>query len=557
MTALLHPGVFVQEVPSGVRSIEGVPTSTTIFVGETERGPVAPTKILNAGDYARLFGSQLRHSGSSGGAVRVAMRYEVDLFFQNGGNTAYVLRVLASAPGSPPNTTGLPPIGGRSPFLVASSPGQWGNHVFAVITLSPSTPVTSPPNASPRFRVTVYYQSPGAAPQFVEDFDRLTTINTDENFVVDVLSRSLYVRWLVDPVNGPAAAPTTFDSWPTSHKVTELTVSDLANITNTGTGATTNVAQFTTPSSNLDTTADDTTVGLALPALDGIDDAAIIVGATEKWVAGTAFATGAVQTYYGEFQSYVDNRPKQDLFFIGDVPSFSNDVSGTAATADVVTHVNTINHSTFVGLYWPHLVIADPVGATATSTITVPPSGAVAGIFSRIDNSRGVWKAPAGVEATVNGLTRMGFDIIDQQQDSLNPIGVNVVRLIPGAGTVVWGSRTTRPDSEWRYVPVRRTAMFLRKSIFNGIQFAVFEPNDTALWATLRATIGAFMETQFRNGAFAGTTTNDAFFVKVDSETTTPADQAAGIVNILVGFAPLRPAEFVVVKLSQKTATAA
>jgi uncharacterized protein len=145
----------------------------------------------------------------------------------------------------------------------------------------------------------------------------------------------------------------------------------------------------------------------------------------------------------------------------------------------------------------------------------------------------------------------------DLHSDELNPKGVNALRQIPGAGRVVWGARTMLPSSEWRYVPVRRTAIFLRTSIYNGIQWAVFEPNDEPLWASLRMSIGAFMETQFRNGAFAGRTKDDAYFVKVDATTTTPDDQAAGVVNILVGFAPLRPAEFVVVKLSQKTQPAA
>jgi phage tail sheath protein FI len=131
---------------------------------------------------------------------------------------------------------------------------------------------------------------------------------------------------------------------------------------------------------------------------------------------------------------------------------------------------------------------------------------------------------------------------------------VNALRSIPSAGPAIWGTRTRIPESEYRYIPVRRTAMFLRKSIYRGIQWAVFEPNDEPLWQSLRNTIGAFMDTQFRNGAFAGRTSRDAYFVKCDAETTTEADQAAGVVNIRVGFAPLRPAEFIVVKLSQKTA---
>jgi phage tail sheath protein FI len=135
----------------------------------------------------------------------------------------------------------------------------------------------------------------------------------------------------------------------------------------------------------------------------------------------------------------------------------------------------------------------------------------------------------------------------------MNPHGLNALRTIPGAGRVVWGGRTRRPTTEWRYINVRRTAMFLRKSIYNGIQWAVFEGNDERLWAALRETIGSFMEAQFRNGAFAGATSREAYFVKCDADTTTGDDQAAGIVNVQVGFSPLRPAEFVIVTLSQMT----
>jgi phage tail sheath protein FI len=297
-----------------------------------------------------------------------------------------------------------------------------------------------------------------------------------------------------------------------------------------------------------------------LSRLDGIDDAAILVGASERWVdSATKFtdtdSDGDIGDYFDALGGYAVNRPKQDLFLVGDVPAFSTATNPvTSARGFANTGVSATN---FASLYWPQLVVADPVGATLNSTINVPASGALAGLYARIDARRGVWKAPAGVEATLGGIVRLQRDTTDSEQDDLNPVGVNVLRVIPGAGSVVWGSRTLQPASEWRYIPVRRTAMFLRKSIFNGIQFAVFEPNDTALWATLRATISAFMETQFRNGAFAGRTSRDAYFVKVDSDTTTDADQAAGIVNILVGFAPLRPAEFVVVKLSQKTASGA
>ena len=213
--------------------------------------------------------------------------------------------------------------------------------------------------------------------------------------------------------------------------------------------------------------------------------------------------------------------------------------------------------SNFAALYFPHLVISDVVGVGRNPTTVVPPAGYVAGLFARTDGRRGVWKAPAGTEATLNSTLALEFELNDLHSDELNPNGVNALRAIPGAGRVVWGARTMQTNSEWRYVPVRRTAIFLRTSIYNGIQWAVFEPNDEPLWASLRTSIGGFMEIQFRNGAFAGRTSDEAYLVKVDAETTTEIDQAAGIVNILVGFAPLRPAEFVVVKLSQKTQSVA
>jgi len=175
-------------------------------------------------------------------------------------------------------------------------------------------------------------------------------------------------------------------------------------------------------------------------------------------------------------------------------------------------------------------------------------------MYARIDARRGVWKAPAGTEANLGGAIGLAANITDTEQDFLNPIGVNVIRSFPASGIVIWGARTlaTRSDPEYRYVPVRRTAIFLEQSLYSGIQWSVFEPNDEVLWASLRLNITAFLLLQFRAGAFQGKTPSEAFFVKCDSSTTTQADIDAGIVNILVGFAPLKPAEFVVLRLSQK-----
>jgi phage tail sheath protein FI len=239
---------------------------------------------------------------------------------------------------------------------------------------------------------------------------------------------------------------------------------------------------------------------------------------------------------------------RMDSFFVGDM-HLTDDTP-----AEAITFVNGLTvKSSYGAVYYPWLRIVDPSG-NSTTPIPVPPSGYVMGMYAHTDSTRGVWKAPAGTGANIGGLVGLVVNTTDAQQDSLNPIGVNVIRSFPASGIVIWGTRTlaTRSDPEYRYIPVRRTAIYLEQSIYNGIQWAVFEPNDEPLWASLRLNINAFMMLQFRAGAFQGKSATDAFFVKVDSTTTTQADIDAGVVNILVGFAPLKPAEFVVLKLTQK-----
>jgi phage tail sheath protein FI len=239
---------------------------------------------------------------------------------------------------------------------------------------------------------------------------------------------------------------------------------------------------------------------------------------------------------------------RTDCFFIGDVNATDDSVEDARAFIDSLTV-----KSSYGAVYYPWLRMADPTGRSP-QPVLVPPSGFVAGMYARIDSRRGVFKAPAGTEANVGGAVGLAADTTDTQQDFLNPIGLNVIRTFPASGMVIWGARTlaTRSDPEYRYIPVRRLAIFLEQSIYNGIQFAVFEPNDEPLWSSLRLNIGAFMFLQFRAGAFQGKSANDAFFVKCDAMTTTQQDIDAGRVNILVGFAPLKPAEFVVLQLTQK-----
>ncbi|NTV27488.1 MAG: phage tail sheath family protein, partial [Methanothrix sp.] len=204
-------------------------------------------------------------------------------------------------------------------------------------------------------------------------------------------------------------------------------------------------------------------------------------------------------------------------------------------------------------IFFPRLLQPNPLNDNQKEDFV--PCGAVAGIFARTDTQRGVWKAPAGLEATLVGVPELSVPLTDNENGELNPLGINCLRAMPAAGRVIWGSRTRVGDdrlaNEWKYIPVRRTALFIEESLYRGTKWVVFEPNDEPLWAQIRLNIGAFMHNLFRQGAFQGKTPQEAYFVKCDKETTTQNDINLGIVNIVVGFAPLKPAEFVVIKLQQ------
>jgi uncharacterized protein len=204
-------------------------------------------------------------------------------------------------------------------------------------------------------------------------------------------------------------------------------------------------------------------------------------------------------------------------------------------------------------LFFPRLKQPNPLKDNQLEEFV--PCGVVAGIFARTDVQRGVWKAPAGIEATLSGVPALTAPLTDQENGELNPLGINCLRTFPTAGKVIWGSRTLRGADqladEYKYIPVRRTALFIEESLFRGLTWVVFEPNDEPLWAQIRLNVGAFMHNLFRQGAFQGMTPRDAYFVKCNKETTTQNDINLGIVNVIVGFAPLKPAEFVIVKLQQ------
>ena len=208
-------------------------------------------------------------------------------------------------------------------------------------------------------------------------------------------------------------------------------------------------------------------------------------------------------------------------------------------------------------IYFPRILVSDLLNNGQLDSFA--PGGAVAGIFAQTDMTTGVWKAPAGINAVMQGV--QGFSLgsrgalTDADNEKLNPAGINSLRNFPAIGNVVWGARTLKGAdvlaSDWKYIPVRRLAYYIEESVARGIKWATFEPNDQALWAEIQLSVNAFMNTLFRQGAFQGTTPPQAYFVKCDSTTTTPADMENGVFNIVIGFAPIKPAEFVIIRIQQ------
>lgn len=552
MPELLHPGVYVQEVSSGVRPIEGVSTSTAAFIGVADKGPIPGTKLPNGRmaqpemvtsltDYFRRFGSFRKDS---------FLTYAVRAFYENGGRRVYIVRVAPQKPDpadAQKKVLAATIAAGTLDQLKVSAAnhGDWGNNIW-VDAGAASNPDPAAPDKC--FKLLVYYgKTPDdAVRNLVESFDNLDIRSDRPAYVKTIVnSRSEYIAITNDATPPISAKPTTKLKMDKGKVTTPP--NRLAGGKDTDTGAT---VDYVGEAAKDDSGA----TGTGLHALDKVTDVNLIAipGRGDQPTVKAAME-------YCKFQ-----RPLQDCFFIGDVGKIDN-VELARAIESKTDDVNTIREARdfsavrnsagdFGAVYFPWIRAADPIGFGTNPLILLPPSGFLAGIYARVDNSRGVFKAPAGtLDSGVAGAVALSTPVSDTEQDQLNPRSINVVRIAPaGGGIVVWGTRTIGNDTEWRYIPVRRMAIFLRVSIYYGIQWAVFEGNDEPLWAALRLNIRAFMLTQFRAGAFQGAKPDDAFFVKCDSTTTTQQDIDNGVVNILVGFAPLKPAEFVVLKLSQK-----
>ena len=497
---LTYPGVYIEEVPSGVRTIAGVATSIGLFIGWATRGLVNEGKrIFSFADFEREYGG-IDHRSYLGYAVRN--------FFDNGGTDAYIIRI--AQPVDPDDSTATPAATATTKLddldIEASSPGDWA-HQYSVRLRKRAAPDDK------RFKVDVLLGDV-ADDVVVESFENLSKDAGDSRFVAAIVNaRSSIIR-----VKMPATPGDPTDD--------DATLGDAGGAPGS-------------PGDVLD--PNDTPATTLVPALFDVGG-----GADKIDIFNLVCVPGLTD---GETIKKLEGGCKRKrAFLIADCPE---DSTIDTAASDALKCVGT--DPSYAAFYFPWVRAADPLQDGGIRSF--PPCGYVAGVMARTDAARGVWKAPAGTDTVLNGALEFKVLMSDAQNGALNPKAVNCLRTLPVYGNVVWGSRTLDGDndrgSEWKYVPVRRMALFLEESLFRGTQWVVFEPNDEPLWAQIRLNIGAFMQQLFRQGAFQGATPREAYFVKCDRTTTTQADINLGVVNIHVGFAPLKPAEFVVLRIQQ------
>jgi phage tail sheath protein FI len=515
-----YPGVYIQEISSGVRTIAGVATSITAFVGRTRRGPVGePTVCFNFGEFNRRFGGLWTDGPLS---------YAVDDFFANGGSQAMVLRLF-----KPDATDGVATLTIGNLKLRAANPGSWGNTLTGRVVMpedKAAARITAEPlglTENDLFDLVV--EDPGSGR--TETFRNLAVdANAGARRVDRVLEEGSSLVRLPLLADGspdlPAAVPpATAEPFPTGQSGNDgelLKSPDYLGAPDKKTGI---HALRKTDLFNLLCIPPDTRGGtLDITVRDKAAElcaelrALYIVDPLEDW----------------------DKDP---------------DVAAAKVKAEVIGAkvLSSLKNGSNAALFFPRLRRRDPLRGGQMDTF--PPCGAVAGVMARTDVERGVWKAPAGIAASIAGAEELTVKLTDPENGLLNPVAVNCLRSFPVIGRVVWGARTLKGSDQlsddYKYIPVRRLALYIEESLYRGTQWVVFEPNDEPLWAQIRLSVGAFMHRLFRQGAFQGASPRDAYFVRCDSETTTQDDINRGIVNILVGFAPLQPAEFVIISIQQ------
>ena len=532
-----YPGVYVEEIPSGVRTIVGVSTSDTAFVDVFARGPVnEPVRITSFGDFVREFGGVHPSSAAS---------YAIQQYYLNGGSVAWVVRLSVpytengSAKEAQPARIQLlgssPPQGAMT--LAARSPGEWGNSLRVAAVRAPGTN---------RFTLVVREVTQQNNREEViqtEVHRNLGVKKTESRYFPDILnadSRLLQVENAGLGFLPHLAEPNDIGDGPNDPVAFKpLTGGDNGKLRDAD-------GVIISPATYVDALVGDVQAAnkRGLYALEKITPAIFNLLCLP---AAADLDAGSMRALYAKAIKYAEDKR---AFLLVDIPDQIN------TQAEMTAWINDPNNASLrsrnAAVYFPRVEVADPRNDNRARNIAA--SGTLAGVYARTDATRGVWKAPAGTDATLRGVnlvTRLN----DLENGGLNPLGVNVLRSFPIYGNVSWGARTLRgadeAADEYKYIPVRRLALYIEETLYKSLQWVVFEPNDEPLWGLVRLNVGAFMQTLFRQGAFQGTSPREAYLVKCDRETTTQNDIDRGVVNILVGFAPLKPAEFVVIRIQQ------
>ena len=532
---LSYPGVYIEEIPSSVRTITGVATSITAFVGRAWRGPLdEPVAIFSYADYEREFGGLWRNS---------SMSYAVQQYFLNGGGQALIVRTVNAGGGGSTAASAATLTLAAGTTLAAASPGSWGRNLRASIDHTTSNPLDTN-----LFNLMLFddpastADSAGRGGSGTRETFRNVSIDTGSpRFVTKILQEQSKLA----QVQALGAARPTIQ----------------ANIAPAATSGSDGVLAGTVVATTAAAANEIIGVAAAKTGINGLLKADLF---NLLCIPPLIFARETVAPAFERIDADVPMtvwtaaatfcNEKRALLIV--------DAPRDWTVANAPTNVAAFSAITrkSAALYFPRVRISDSLRDNQLEDFA--PCGVVTGIMARTDANRGVWKAPAGIEANLVGVLGLSINTLpasltDAENGLLNPQGINCLRNLPTIGHVIWGARTLEGAdalaSQWKYVPVRRLALFLEESLFRGTQWVVFEPNDEPLWAQIRLNLGAFMHSLFIEGAFQGASPREAYFVKCSHETTTQTDIDNGVVNIEVGFAPLKPAEFVVIKIQQIT----
>ncbi|HEU4768865.1 MAG TPA: phage tail sheath C-terminal domain-containing protein, partial [Pyrinomonadaceae bacterium] len=571
-STLTFPGVYIEEIPSGVRTITGVATSITAFLGRAIRGPVNTPVVINSNaDFQRVFGGLWLES---------TLGYAVSDFFLNGGSQAIIVRLFSPQ-------TGGGAVAGRAQLnvgglsLEATDEGAWGRSLRATLNQDIPQEVADEMGlpVGDLFNLIVREVDANEAVIRSETFSNVSVRESSRRIDRVLKDDSLLVRWRgVFPL--PAALPAITagdDAVTVEAKKLPDAKKDIvdaqknlkaAQALDPPDPAAVAAAQQALDDANAALAQINQDLNAARTAIVGGSNGLALTEATFTGPGSEANKTGLYalenadlfnllcippyrqggdidDTLIGAAAAYCE---KKRAMLIVDPPASWNTVQ---EVIDGLPDIGTSSKNS--AFFFPRIRQPNPLRENKLEEFV--PCGVVAGVFARTDAQRGVWKAPAGLDATLVNVPQLVVSLTNAENGQLNPLGVNCLRALPAAGRVLWGSRTLqgndRLGSEWKYIPVRRTALFIEESLYRALHWVVFEPNDEPLWAQIRLNVGAFMNSLFRQGAFQGQSAREAYFVKCDKDTTTQNDIDKGIVNILVGFAPLKPAEFVVVKIQQ------